>query len=66
MRLKRYDEILDSKVTYQMAEDGMHNMVPDCFNAEVTYRYDKWKITKNLYLQVAINYWGEEDTNAEI
>ena len=44
----------------------MHNMVPDCFNAEVTYRYDNWKITKNLYLQVAINYWGEEDTNAEI
>ena len=61
-----YDEILDSKVTYQMAEDGMHNMVPDCFNAEVIYRYDKWKITKNLYLQVAINYWGEEDTNVEI
>lgn len=61
-----YDEILDYKVTYVMAEDGKHNMMPDCFNAEVIYQYKNWKITKNLYVQVFINYWGEEDVDESV
>lgn len=61
-----YDEIIDSKVTYSMDKDGKGNLVPDCFNAEVTYQYKNWRITKNLYIQVLINYWGEEVVDESI
>ena len=61
-----YDQVQSSKVTYSMAEDSKGNLVPECFNAEVIYTYKNQKITKNLYVQVLINYWGEEDANEEI
>lgn len=61
-----YDELLDSKVTYQMVEDAKGIMVPDCFNASVTYRFEGWTITKTLYLQVLVNDWGEEAVNEVI
>ncbi len=52
-----YDEILDSKVCYQLtAKDKM----PEYFSATVSYKYHEQVITKSLYLAVSIPSGKEE------
>ena len=50
-----YDELISSKVFYQVVEDENNSPVPDCFVAFVQYKEEGQIITKNLFLQVTIN-----------
>lgn len=50
-----YDELISSKVFYQVVEDEGNSQVPDYFVAFVQYKMDGQIITKNLFLQVTIN-----------
>ena len=50
-----YDELISSKVFYQVVEDEGKSQVPDYFVAFVQYKMDGQIITKNLFLQVTIN-----------
>lgn len=46
-----YDEVLDSKVCYQLSEN---EKMPEYFSATVSYKYHEQVITKSLYLSVSI------------
>jgi hypothetical protein len=52
-----YDEILDSKVCYQLTEN---EKMPEYFSATVSYKYHEQVITKSRYLSVSI-VSGKED-----
>ncbi len=52
-----YDEILDSKVLYQMSDDTVQ--MPEYFTAMVSYRFKEQIVTKSLYLSVSVES-GEE------
>ena len=53
-----YDEITAQNVYVQVSKDGL----PEYFSAEITYRYNDWRITKSLYLQLTIED-RKEDAN---
>lgn len=50
-----YDEIIESKVTYQVEESEGGVLYPDCFVATVVYTDAGWKVTKSMFLQVTVN-----------
>lgn len=56
-----YDEILDSKVFYQVSENEEEILLFDSFTAVVQYRKNDQTITKTMFLQVAVNNWTSEE-----
>lgn len=57
-----YDELVESKVFYQMRDLGIGIVVPDCITAVVQYRIGDETFTKTVFLQVAVN---DFDANGE-
>lgn len=61
-----YDEIIDSRVFYQVLEVSDGIIIPDYITAVVKYRKDDEIITKSLFLQVAVNNWTEMEVTDEM
>lgn len=57
-----YDNVLESKVYYQIAENEEGVMIPDSFTAITKYKKGNQTVTQSIFLQVSINHWdtGEE------
>ncbi|MDD3240016.1 MAG: hypothetical protein PHW47_08035 [Lachnospira sp.] len=55
-----YDQLLNQKLSYQVAttEDGIQ--IPDSFLAEIRYKVGERTVTKSMFIQVAINNWNTE------
>lgn len=54
-----YDELLESKVSYQTIKLKSGVVVPDCITAVVQYKEANKIYTKSIFLQVTINEWEE-------
>lgn len=52
----QYDELISSSVSYQTVENEDGKTVPDFFSAVVQYRAGNEIVTKNLFLQITVNY----------
>lgn len=55
MKSVDYDELISSKVFYQITESKEEGRIPDYFVAFIQYKVDGQLVTKNLFLQVTIN-----------
>jgi len=56
-----YEIVLDKKVYYLVEESEGNVVIPECFNAEVKLLCKGKTVTKNLFVQVSINNWKEDE-----
>ena len=54
---EKYDEVIDSQVSFQVSESETGTQIPEYFTASVQYKANNQIITKNMFLQVTINSW---------
>ncbi|MDO5292759.1 MAG: hypothetical protein Q4F05_08415 [bacterium] len=56
-----YDNVLEAKVYYQIAENEEGVMIPDSFTAITKYKKGDQTATQSIFLQVAINHWESRE-----